>query len=176
MRSHTVFGLLMILGCITSSRGQLLNGDANFPVLHEIQWTSGMKDVRFLCESRHIVQSSTDSSMIINSPMLGFAALTEIQFAGDLKTIKLIQVKFNEATTALVDSITSHFIRIMGHQPIRTVKEKSLLIFTIRMEVASWKSRTGIVNLFASKRGESLFSASILMGAQTVGQTKANTK
>jgi hypothetical protein len=174
MRRQTICRLLLLIGLATPARGQLLNGDANFPILHEIRWNSGMDEVRGLCEARHVVQTSKDSAMVINVPMLGYAARTEVQFDRDLKTIKLIQVKFDEATASLVDSVTSHFTRTMGHKPMMTVKEKSLIIFTVRIEVASWKSRTGAVSLFAGKRGDSLFSASLLMGAPTTDRTNAN--
>jgi len=173
MRFNKAYAFLMLLGFVTTVRGQLLNGDTNFPILHEIQWKSSMMEVRGLCEAGNIAQTTTDSTMILIAPMLGFPARTEVQFDRELKTIKLIQVKFDEATTTLIDSVTNHFIRTMGHKPILTVKEKSLIIVTVRLEVSSWKSRTGVVSLFAGKRGDSLFSASLLMGAPTTERSKA---
>jgi hypothetical protein len=176
MQPHYVYGLLMIFGLATTARGQLLDGDPNFPILNEIRWDSGMKEVRNLCETRHVIQNSTDSAMIISAPMLGFAARTEVQFDRELKTIKLIQVKFEESTKSLVDSVTSYFTRTLGRQPILTVKEKSLLIVTVRMELASWRSPTGVVSLVTAKRGDSLFNASLMMGPPTNQRTKVNAK
>ncbi len=173
---HGICGLIAILTLTTTVKGQLLNGDTNFPVINELRWESNMGEVRALCERRHVAMTATDSAIIINAPVLGFASRTELQFTQHAKTLKLVQAKFNEPTKILADSITSHLSRMLGRGPVRTAKEKSLLIVTIRMEMAMWKSSTGLVNLVTAMRGESLFDASLVFFPPTAQQSAASPK
>jgi hypothetical protein len=176
IRQQLVCGLLIMLGVATSARAQLLNGDPNFPILNEIRWESKTNEVRSLCERRHAAESSTDSVIIISAPMLGFDARTEMQFDHGSKTLKSIQVKFNEPTKTLVDSLTSHFTRIFGRAPIRTVKEKSVIIMTIRMEMAMWRSSAGLVNLVTATRGDAPFNTSLVLRPPTNQQSQSSPK
>lgn len=163
IRHHGICSLIALLSIATVAKGQLLNGDKNFPVINELRWELTMNEVRGLCERHHVALTATDSAIVVNLPVLGFASRTELQFDQHLKTLKLVQAKFNEPTKALADSITSFLTRMLGRGPARTVKEKSLLIITIRMEMALWKSSTGIVNLVTAMRGESFFDASLVL-------------
>lgn len=176
IRQQLVCGLLIMLGVATSARAQLLNGDPNFPILNEIRWESKMNEVRSLCERYHAIESSTDSAIITRAPMLGFKARAEMQFDQGSKTLKSVQVKFNEPTKTLVDSLTSHFTRIFGRAPIRTVKEKSVIIMTIRMEMAMWRSSMGLVSLVTAMRDDALFNASLVLYPPTTQQSQSNPK
>ena len=176
IRQKLVCGLLIQLYVATTAGAQLLNGDASFPILNEIRWESKMNEVQSLCERRHAAQSLTDSTIVLNAPMLGFKARTEMKFDRGLKTLKSVQVKFNESTKTLVDSLTSHFTLVFGHAPFRTVKEKSVIIMTIRMEMATWKSSTGLVNLVTAMRGDMLFDASLVLFPPTTQQSQSSPK
>lgn len=176
LRRQRIFGLLALMCIAATSRGQLLSGDENFPILNEIHWASTQNEVRDLCVRRHVEASQTDSAMVIRSPMVGFAARTELQFDQNLGTLKLVQVKFSKSTQTLVDSVTNHLARTIGRAPVRTVKEKSVLIMTLRMEIASWRLSTGLVNLVAAKRGDSLFDASLVLLPPTIQQKSPDTK
>lgn len=176
VRQQLVCGLLVMLGVAPIARGQLLNGDANFPILNEIRWESKMSEVRSLCKSRHAAQSSTDSTIIISGSMLGFMARTEMQFDEGSKTLKSVQAKFNEPTKTLVDSLTRHFTRIFGRDPLRTVKEKSVIIMTIRMEIATWRSSRGLVNLVTAMRNDALFNASLTLIPPITQQSQSSPK
>ena len=176
IRQQRVCGLLIMLGIATTATAQLLNGDGNFPILNEIRWESKTNEVLSLCKHRHATESSTDSAIIISAPMLGFMARTEMQFDPGSKTLKLVQVKFNECTKTLVDSLTSHFTRMFGRAPMRTAKEKSLIIITIRMEMAMWRSSMGLVNLVTAMRGDTLFDASLVLLPPTTQQNQSNPK
>jgi hypothetical protein len=175
-RHQGICGLIAILSIATVAKGQLLNGDTNFPVINELRWELTMNEVRGLCERRHVAMTATDTAIVINVPVLGYASRTELQFDQHLKTLKLVQAKFNEPTKLLADSITSHLTRMLGRDPVRTVKEKSLLIITIRMEMALWKSSTGLVNLVTAMRGESLFDASLVLFPPTAQQNLRSPK
>lgn len=171
-----MYGLIVTLVFVTVAEGQLLNGDANFPIVNELRWGSTMNEVQGLCERHHVVPSVTDSAIVIAVPALGFASHTELQFDQHSKTLKSLQVKFNEPTTLLADSISNYFTRTTGRGPVRTAKEKSLLIITIRMEMALWRSSTGLVNLVTAMRGGSLFDASLVLFPPTVQQSAGNPK
>jgi hypothetical protein len=176
LRYKVIGSSLLIIALAGAANGQLLNGDPNFPLINELRWQSTMNEVQRLCERHRIAMSTTDSAIVVTQPVLGFAARTELQFDQTAKTLKLVQAKFNEPSKALADSITSYFTRTLGRGPIRTAKEKSLLIITIRMEMALWKSPTGLVNLVTAMRGESLFDASLVFfpptGQQNAGEAK----
>ena len=164
------YSLIVLLGLATVAKGQLLNGDANFPIISELRWELKMSEARNLCEQRRVATTSTDSTIVISVPVLGFASRTDLQFDEHLKTLKSVQAKFNEPTKLLADSISSHLTRTLGRGPVRTSKEKSLLIVTIRMEMALWRSSTGLVNLVTAMRGESLFDASLVLFPPTAQQ------
>jgi hypothetical protein len=177
MKQYKAICTLLIMFCaVDSASGQLIRGDENFPVINELRWGETMSEVRILCEGRQPGVSSTDSVIILQLPVLGFAARTELQFDQKTKSLKQIQAKFKEPSKALADSITSYLIRILGRGPVRTVKEKSLLIFTVRLEMATWNSPTGLVNLVTATKGESLFDASLVFFPPTVQQTSGGAK
>jgi hypothetical protein len=177
MKPHQfMIGLLLILAATSFTEGQLLNGDTNFPVLNESRWGISINDVRDLCIRRHVEAVSTDSAIIIRERMLGFAAHTEFKFDQDLKVLKLVQIKFSEATKTVIDSVTNHFTRLFGRAPLRTVKEKSVLIMTLRMELASWRSTSGLVSLVTAMRGDSPFDASLVLMPPTAQQAPSGPK
>jgi hypothetical protein len=169
-------GLIAVLAFVTVAKGQLLNGDANFSIISELQWGLTMNEARGLCERHHVAQTSTDSAIVITIPLLGFASRTELQFDQHSKILKSVQAKFNEPTKLLADSITNYFTRTMGRGPVRTAKEKSLLIITIRMEMALWKSSTGLINLVTAMRGGTIFDASLVLFPPTEQQNGGNPK
>jgi len=175
-RKQRACGLLLLLGVATTARAQLLNGDVNFPILNEIRWESKMNEVRTICERRHAAESSTDSAIVISVPMLGFKARTEMKFDQGLKTLKSVQVKYHDCTKILVDSLTSHFTRIFGRGPIRTVKEKSFIVITLRIEMAMWRSSMGLVSLVTAMRDDSLFDASLVLYPPTTQQSQSSPK
>ena len=172
IRRERVCGLLLLLCVAVSASGQLLNGDAHFPIINELRWESTMSEVRSLCDRHHVAMTTTDSAIVITLPVLGFASRTELQFEQKQKTLKLVQAKFSEPTKTLADSLTSYLTLALGRGPVRTAKEKSLLIITIRMEMAVWRTSAGMVNLVTAMRGESLFDASLIFFPPTTQQSK----
>jgi hypothetical protein len=175
-RPCCICGLIAILGLSTVAKGQLLNGDANFPIINELRWELTMSEVQSLCERHHVALTPTDSAIVITVPVLGFASRTELQFNGYSKTLKSVQAKFNDPTKLLADSITSYLTRTMGREPVRTVKEKSLLIITIRVEMALWNSSAGLVNLVTAMRGDSMIDASLVLFPPTAQQAAGSKK
>lgn len=176
IRPRCVCGSFLLLCVAVSASGQLLNGDAHFPIINELRWESTMSEVQSLCERHGVAMTATDSAIVITLPVLGFASRTELQFDEKQKTLKLVQAKFGEPTKILADSLTSYLTRALGRGPVRTAKEKSLLIITVRMEMALWRTAAGMVNLVTATRGESLFNASLVLFPPTVQQSTGVTK
>jgi hypothetical protein len=166
----------VVLAFVTVAKAQLLNGDANFPIISELRWGVTMNEVQGLCERHHVAVTSTDSAIVITIPALGFLSRTELQFDQHSKALKSIQAKFNEPTTLLADSIANYLTRMTGRSPVRTAKEKSLLIITIRMEMALWRLSTGLVNLVTAMRGGSIFDASLVLFPPAEQQAAGNPK
>jgi hypothetical protein len=152
-----LYALVMMIGLSTAAHAQILNHDLNFPVLNEMRWGISINEVRSLCEVRHVLESSTDSTVIVGMSYFGFPARVEINFDRPLATLSRIQVKFKDPTKAIEDTLVDHFTRACGSAPYRQAKEKSLLIMTIKMEIAAWKSPTEIINLMGAKRNDVLF-------------------
>ena len=50
-------GLIAILAFVAVAKGQLLNGDTNFPIIHELRWESNISEVRNLCEQRYVAMT-----------------------------------------------------------------------------------------------------------------------
>jgi hypothetical protein len=170
---HVIIGMLILMGVAENANGQLIRGDVNFPIINELRWGVAMSEVQALCQTHQLVPSVTDSNIVLQVPVLGFGSRTELQFDQALKTLKRIQAKFSEPSKALADSVTNHLTRVLGRSPVRTAKEKSLLIVTIRLEMAMWNSPTGLVNLVTATRGESLFDASLVLIPPTTQQAES---
>jgi hypothetical protein len=176
-RNRSICSLIAILAAVTVVKGQpLFNGDANFPIVCELQWGSTMNEVLSLCERQHIAVTPKDSAIVIAIPVLGFSSHTELQFDQHLKALKSVQAKFVAPTKQLADSITSYLTRTIGRGPVRTSKEKNLIITTIRMEMALWRLSTGMVNLVTAMRGDSFFDASLVLFPPIVQQTAGSPK
>ncbi len=161
-QQRATFCLLILLGLTGIAHAQLLNGDEHFPIINELHWETSMSEARILCERHRVTMEIRDSTIIVKIPVLGFESRTELQFTETTKSLKSIQAKFNEASGQLADSVTNYFTRTLGAKPVRTFKEKSLIIFTVRLEMALWKSPTGIVNLVTAKQGNSFIDASLV--------------
>jgi len=156
-RRQFFLALAAMIGASTITGAQILNRDTSFPVLNEMRWEMSLNEARSLCESHHVLENSTDSTINFGVNYFGFSARTEIVFDRSSMTMARIQVKFNDAAKAIEDSLVNHFTLTTGSAPYRQVKEKSLLIMTIRMEIAAWKLPTEIVNLITAKRNDTLF-------------------
>ena len=115
------------------------------------------KEVRSLCETRNVLESVTDSTVIFGLSYFGFPARIQISFDRKSATMTGIEVKFKEPTKVIEDTLVNHFTRVTGNVPFRQAKEKSVLIITIKMEVAAWKFPTEAVSLIGAKRNDVMF-------------------
>ena len=169
-QERSVFAVAVILVLAATAQAQMLRGDQSFPVLNELDWKMSMQEVQDLCQKRNVLVSAKDSSIILAVSFFGFSTRTEIQFDKELRILKLVQAKFKEPTKAMEDTLLQHITKICGTPPYRTVKEKTLLIFTVRMQMAVWRSPTELVNLVTAMRGDSLFDLSLVLFPPTKQQ------
>ena len=170
---RTDFLILFILGAAGYANGQILGGDEHFPIIKELRWESTMEEARTVCERSRVSPDINDSVVVVTIPLLGFTARTEFQFNQSRQSLKSVQAKFNEANAALVDSVTGFFTRTLGRPPVRTAKEKSLILFTVRLEMAVWRAAWGMVNLVTAKQGNSFLEASLVFFPPTIQQSPA---
>lgn len=169
-QERSVLALAVMIVFAATAQAQMLRGDPSFPVLNELDWKMSMQEVQNLCQKRNVPESAKDSSIILAVSFFGFSTRTEIQFDKGLRTLKLVQAKFKEPTKAMEDTLLQHFTKICGMAPYRTVKEKSLLIVTVRMQMAVWRSPTELVNLVTATRGDSIFDLSLVLFPPTKQQ------
>jgi hypothetical protein len=152
-----LFALVTMIVTSSIAGAQILNRDPSFPVLNELRWEMRLNEARSLCEAHHVLEGSTDTTVIFGMSYFGFPAKAEIAFDRTLATMERIQVKFNDASNAIEDTLVNHFTRTSGNAPYRQTREKSVIIMTIKMEIAAWKLPTEIVNLITAKRNDTLF-------------------
>jgi hypothetical protein len=142
---------------------QMLAGDPNFPVLNEIRWEMSTSEVQNLCDSKWKATSSTDSTLVYNSSFFGAEARTKIQFDVKSKKPRIIDIGFEHANSTMRDTLVSHFTLTTGRPPIITTKEKSAIIFTIKMEVAAWKTGKETVGVMTAMRGSSVIALNLII-------------
>jgi hypothetical protein len=172
VRAQKRYLLMLALALVLSppASAQMLRGDRNFPVLNELNWNMSMEEVQSICQKNSVLESAKDSLIVLAVSFFGCSTRTEIQFDKEHKTLKLVQAKFKEPTKAAADTLLQHLTAICGRPPYRTVKEKSLLIVTIRMQMAVWRSPTEIVNLVTATGGDSIFDLSLVLFPPTKQQ------
>jgi hypothetical protein len=142
---------------------QMLGGDPSFPVLNEIRWDMSTSEIQNLCDSKWKATSSTDSTLVYNSSFFGTEARTKIQFDAKSKKPRMIDIGFEHANSTMRDTLVSHFTLTTGRPPIITTKEKSVIIFTIKMEVAAWKAGEETVGVMIAMRGSSVIALNLMI-------------
>ena len=154
---HGIHGLIAIVSLLSATRAQPLKDDKDFPVLNELRWEVSLDSTKKLFEARHILESSSDSMVVAGMSYLGFAARVEIAFSHGSSGVSSARVKFKNPTHAMEDTLVNHFTRLTNREPLRQSKEKSLLIITLKMEIAAWKLPFGTAILVTAKRNEEIF-------------------
>ena len=154
---YCIYGLVVTLSLLAVARTQPLKDDKNFPVLNELQWETSLDSTRKIFESRNILESSTDSIVVGRMNYFGFPTRVEIAFYRGSAGMRSVNVKFKNPTRAIEDTLVNHFTQLANRAPVRQTKEKSLLIMTLKMEIAIWKLSSGTVLLVTGKRNEEIF-------------------
>jgi hypothetical protein len=149
---------------------QMLNRDPNFPVLNEIRWDMRTNEIESLCGNRWKETSSTDSSMVYSSSFFGAATKTVIQIDPKSKQPRMINICFEEATDAMRDTLLNYFTLITGKSPVITTKEKSAIVFTLKLEMALWKLAKETVGVMTAMRGSSIVALSLILTPMSLAQ------
>lgn len=155
--------LLILMSITTVAHSQLLKGDSHFPVLNELRWEMNMDEVRRVCENSHMIDGTTDTTLTLNVPILGFSTKTKIIFNSNSKMLKHLDVKFNDPSKIVGDSVISYLSYIFGRPPERTSKEKSFLFFTFHAEVAFWEMDKDVIIVATGLRGSSIMEIKLSM-------------
>ncbi|MCX6145352.1 MAG: hypothetical protein NTZ35_19270 [Ignavibacteriales bacterium] len=160
--STTLFPIIVV--------AQMLGGDPNFPVLNEIRWEMRTSEIQSLCNNKWRETSSTDSTMVYNSSFFGASAKTMIQVDPKSKQPRMINIGFEQATSAMRDTLLNHFALITGKPPVITTKEKNAIIFTLKFEMALWKTGKETVGVMTAMRGSSIVALSLILTPLSLAQ------
>jgi hypothetical protein len=150
------------------ARAQLLAGDSQFPLLNEIRWDMKADEIKRLCESRKAPARTTDSTLFFQTKFFDTSTRAKIQFDRTSQLPRMIDIGFEESTEAIRDTLINHFTRSTGKPPLVTTKEKSAIIFTIKMEISSWRSGKEMINVMTMMRGNTILAINMLITKATV--------
>jgi hypothetical protein len=141
----------------------MLGGDPNFPVLNEIRWNMKADEITSLCEGRKIQLRTTDSTLVFQARFFEVSTRVKIQFDRTLQLLQLVEIGFEDATAAIHDTLIHYFTRKIGKPPFVTTKEKSAIIFTIKMEAASWRVGNEMISVMTMMRGSEILGVNLLI-------------
>jgi len=158
---------LLVTVTTVAIQAQVLNGDQRFPVLNQIQWGMSKENVLDLCAANNIKPGGNDSTITFDADFFETPAKAVVRFRDNAKKLQWLEVKFKEHPKHLLDTLVSHFTRTLGGEPARTEKEKSALLFTLRMEVAMWKTAKESVTLLVAKQNDSIFDVCLTIRPMT---------
>jgi hypothetical protein len=170
IRLLSLCGLATTMSFPMLAVAQMLGGDPGFPVLNEISWEMRTSEVQNLCDSKWKATISTDSTLVYNSSFFGADTRTKIQFDAKLKRPWMIEIGFEHANSTIRDTLVSHFTLTTGRQPVITTKEKSVIIFTMKMVVAAWRVGKETVGVMTAMRGSSVVALSLVITPADVPQ------
>jgi hypothetical protein len=171
MKQTTQQLLIAALFCVTIPlQAQILAGDPRFSIVNEIQWDMNKENIKNLLEERHIQFRINDSMLVFQTRFFENSAGTKIQFEPGSQTPSTINIGFNDATQVMQDTLLKHFTTTTGKKPILTTKEKSALIFTVKMEVATWKISEDVVSIMTMRAGGSMLGLSVLISRSSPGK------
>jgi hypothetical protein len=146
---------------------QMLGGDPNFPVLNEVRWNMKADEIKSLCENRKIQIRTMDSTLIFQARFFEASSRAKIQFDRTSQLPQMVEIAFEEATAAIHDTLINYFTRKIGKPPLVTTKEKNAIIFTIKMEVASWRGGNEMISVMTMMRGSEILGVNLIVSRAT---------
>jgi hypothetical protein len=168
MRFAALCGLLSTMAFPIQIAAQVLGGDPNFPLLNEIRWDMKTVEIENLCESRKSPLRTSDSTLTFQARFFETSTRVKVQFDRASQLPQMVEIVFQEATAAIHDTLVNHFARKIGKPPLVTTKEKSAIIFTIKMEVASWRGKDEIISVMTMMQGSEILGVNLLISKATV--------
>jgi hypothetical protein len=167
IRFAVLCGLLSTMAFPIQVAAQVLGGDPNFPLLNEIRWDNKIDKIKRLCESRKIPLRITDSTLAFQTKFFEASTRTKVQFDRTSQFPQMLEIAFEEATSVIHDTLINYFTRKIGKPPLVTTKEKSAIIFTIKMELASWRVGDEVVNVMTMMQGSEILGVNLLISKAT---------
>lgn len=119
--------------------------------------------IKNLCESRGALLQITDSTLVFRARFFGTPIRAKVQLDRTSQLPRVVDVAFEEATAAIRDTLVSHFTRKTGKPPLVTIKEKSAIIFTIKLELASWRDGNEMISAMTMMRGSEILGVTLLV-------------
>jgi hypothetical protein len=153
----------------TFAFAQLLGGDPHFPVLNQMRWEMNIDEIREVCGNNWAIAGKNDSLLTYNAVFFSAASRVRIQIEPKSGQPRMISIGFEKPRGDLRDTLISHLTSRTGKAAMITIKEKSAIVFTVKMETASWRYGNDLVSVVAAMRGGELFGLTVLLRAATVG-------
>ncbi len=169
-RVYALYALMSTMFLPTLVVAQVLGGDPNFPVLNDIHWEMNSSEIQGLCKDRWKATRTTDSTLVYSASFFGNASRVKIQIDMKSKKPRMIDIGFEEATTAMRDTLVNYLTRITGKPPVITTKEKSAIIFTIKLAMAIWKTANETTAVMTGMRGSSVVALSLILTPTSLAQ------
>jgi len=141
----------------TLLHAQVLKGDDQFSFLNQLRWDMSKEEVLRVCNANKTKIGGSDTTVTLDATLIGAEAKVIMRFKNKGERLEKIEVRFKEQTETLLETVVSHFTRTTGESPVRAEKEKSLLLITMRMEIAGWKTKAEKVILMVGRRNSSIF-------------------
>ena len=157
----TAISAVLMAVLSTALQAQVLDGDERFPFLNEIRWDMNREALLRVCAAKKVNVSRNDTMIAFNVKALDVEARAFVRFKEKADKPWGIEVKFNELTENLVDTLVNHFTLTTKESPLRASKEKNLILVTMRMEFAVWKTKSEHIRLVVGKQGKSIFDINL---------------
>lgn len=149
--------MAFIMALPTILHAQVLKGDDQFALLNQMRWDMSKEEVLRVCNANKTKIGGNDSTVTFDAVFFGLEAKTIARFKNKAERLEKIEVRFKEQTEKLLETLVSHFTLTTGESPVRAEKEKSLLLITMRMEIAGWKTKAEKILLMVGRRNNSIF-------------------
>jgi hypothetical protein len=140
---------------------QELKDDDQLKPLNQIRWNMSKEEVLQICNANKLRIGGSDTTVTFDAVFFGVDAKAFVRFKNKAEKPWGIDVKFKELSEKLLDTIVNHFTRITGKPPVRAEKEKSLLLVTMRMEIAAWKTNADKIMLMVGRQNKSIFDINL---------------
>lgn len=163
MKLNPILWSLLLASAAPSVWAQVLSGDSQFSLLHNVGWEMSPHDVRALFQGTQNLSSVTDSTLTLKAVFFGAPASTEIRFQQPRRGPAFVHIKFTEPTRTLVDTISSHFTRLTQKSPTTSVTEKKLFFINLRIEIAKWKTQKESIVLTTALRDETIGDVGLII-------------
>lgn len=144
-------------------QAQILNGCLRLPILQELRWGMSRAEVIAICAAHNISVQGVDSIATLDAVLFAVPTKVSMLLKGKTKRLGQVDVKFTDHNQALADTLVRQLTALIGDSPVKVEKEKNVLLFTLRMEIAMWQTKTERLALVVGKKGSSIFEIKLII-------------